>query len=54
MIFDKKNTNYSGECLCESCKHADLVHYNVGYICHKDKTLYMNVGVCKDYDRRRT
>lgn len=54
MMFDKNDTNFSGEVLCITCKHC--LHYYGSYIdsvyscCALDHQNYHNVGVCKDYE----
>lgn len=55
-MFNKDNTNYSGECLCKSCKwgapiYSTLQGKQTGrYLCVSDNKEYKNVGVCKYYD----
>lgn len=48
-MFNKDNTNFNGECLCESCFFA-LSLPKVKYLCLIDNKDHKNVGVCKYYD----
>lgn len=50
MMFDKDNTNFNGECLCESCEFGagiDIPHNK--HYCFLDHTEHKEVGVCKYY-----
>ena len=52
MMFDKNNTNFNGECLCESCRFKFPVEfYGETYTaCHKTGSIVKNVGVCNEYE----
>ena len=57
MMFDKNNTNFTGECLCKSCSYGAPIYLGHGrheaivtYYCMKDIKEYKNVGVCKHYE----
>ena len=53
MMFDKNNTNFNGECLCESCKYLSeyklLVSDGIRHVCSIDDKAYHSVGVCNEY-----
>lgn len=48
MMFEKDNTNFNGECLCESCQLGFKVKADKHY-CLNDKAEHTKVGVCKYY-----
>lgn len=55
MMFEKNNTNFSGENLCDSCRFA-ITDPIEGIItnCSRTGEWVHNVGVCKDYEDFRT
>lgn len=55
MMFDKNNTNYSGECLCKSCRFIQDIDFEYGkfYVCSKSLAEVKNVGVCCEYEEAK-
>lgn len=53
MMFDKNNTNYSGEDLCSSCRFKKVFDFEYGKlaVCQKSLAEVKNVGVCCEYER---
>ena len=51
MMFDKNNTNYSGEDLCSSCMFKNVFDFEYGtmQVCMKTLSEVKNVGVCCEY-----
>ena len=56
MMFDKNNTNFTGECLCKSCKWGAPVYLGPDrykatetYLCVLETKEYKRVGVCNEY-----
>lgn len=51
MMFDKNNTNYSGEDLCSSCRFRKVFDFEYGtmQVCMKTISEVKNVGVCCEY-----
>ena len=51
MMFDKDNTNYKGESLCDTCRYCDKYSNSNTYNwCIHDGEYRKDVGVCKDYE----
>ena len=58
MMFEKENTCETGQPLCVSCRFCNkfaILHQKDHFIseCMHDKKVYVNVGVCKDYQESR-
>ena len=55
MMFDKNNTNYSGEDLCSSCRFKKVFDFEYGTLacCMKTLSEVKNVGVCCEYEKQR-
>ena len=55
MMFDKNNTNYSGEDLCSSCRCKKVLNFEYGTltVCNKFNSEVKNVGVCCEYEKQR-
>ena len=51
MMFDKNNTNFGGESLCDSCIFAGA-NKNTYYICNRENSFHANVGICNKYQER--
>ena len=50
MMFQKDNTNFNGECLCESCYFGAGINIpHDKHYCFLDHTEHIEVGVCKNY-----
>ena len=56
-MFDKNNTNFTGECLCKSCKWGAPIYLGPDrykatetYLCVLETKEYKRVGVCKNYE----
>lgn len=54
MMFDKNNTNYSGEDLCSSCRFKQVYDFEYGTlaVCQKTLAEVKNVGVCNEYEQK--
>ena len=52
MMFDKNNTNYSGEDLCSSCRFKLHFDKTLLPVCQKTLAVVKNVGVCNEYERK--
>lgn len=54
MMFNKNNTNYSGEDLCSSCRFKKVYDFEYGklQVCLKTLAEIKNVGVCCEYERK--
>ena len=55
MMFDVNDTNKCGECLCHSCKNAEIKKIKSKKVeefilCRKWLNAVQNVGVCKYYE----
>ena len=50
MMFPKKNSSCGGEPLCKTCKFGYPTMEPNEYACVWDKSIYENVGICKDYE----